>query len=363
MAITRKITASTASKFLIGFGCAGGLISDPQGDIPYKFTTTDAASSSDIAGTSDPLSIITIQGGPTYPASGDTSPKEIKSANNYEVLKDANTKLSYTYEDNSIGQAACQIALRIIGYSTGDTYEKRHDVYSCKYPTKAPDGLYKNRMTWPAPVSPENFNYSNFYFGFDCSSFVSFVYRIVFGNTTIGNKYARYNYDTGKWVETLYTEKLADLAVDKRLIVNLNCFDSDTLLPGDILLYASNPDHKYNVGHAAMYLGYYEYHPITNQKVNAHLIIETSAVPRPLRVCGIEKLESETSDSYSRVHYRGIDIHDILMVFRPSIQYFREVQGMDCYGLNVTSDQISKTMAGYDDFADSNRHSVLFKNN
>ena len=360
MSITNPITKDVALSYLLGFHCSGARISEPQNDIPVRMNTK-----TDVEYTADPDSIFGEQNGADYYGLGDTDSKIIGSDNNYTTeYKGANT--SYTFEDNSIGEAACQLALRIIGYSTGDTYQTRHDVYSADSPNKAPDGEYKSRNSWPTPVALDDFNYPNFYFGFDCSSFVSFIYRIVFGNNDIGNAYASYNYTSHKWGLPCNTESLAVHAVENNLIVNLNCFNPKSLLPGDILLYwKKGSDHKYQAGHAALFLGYYKYHPITGAEVDTYLLIETNSKYHPLHVCGINKRTGTSGDiaAYHRdgqfaCPISGSTDWGIRMIFRPSIEYFKKIEGLDCSGLILTSREITETSKSIETTADDINQSI-----
>lgn len=353
MAITRKITKTVAKNYLLGFHCAGGRISEVNNDIPIRYNTTEAASNNpEYDGTASTESYASESGAPNTIGTNYTIPAVIISPNEQEAKKDDTTvdkktgriisaNVSYTIEDNGIGEAACALALRIINYS-GDTAATRHDQYS-------QNG--RVRMQWPAPVNFEYFDYPNFKFGFDCSSFVSFIYRIIFNGTSLANIYGKYEESTGRWYDTKYTGSLAEHAIDENLIVNINTFEPNTLLAGDIILYYYTDSTKpYKVGHAALYLGKYDYHPITHELSPGFYIIQTNAENFPLHVC---KWDDDWSKDFQYSRSAKRPQRNIRMVFRPSIEYFRKIEGLDCYGLSLTDSEITKTSAKIDTTPDS----------
>lgn len=241
--MSRPIKTATALAYLLGFHCSGARISEPQEAAPYGFDITYDVSESEVAGTADPDSIHSVQGGTNGPSSSGTEsfitypPSNSKDVTyltrTYDWVSDTevNIDIAGSYNDNSIGLAATAAITDILN------------------------------MSPPAQYSGNKRNSVGFY---DCSSLVARAYHTALTNLGITDNYFVTNDGP------LNTEGLAKFLNNHNCLLYINDPNKTDMLhgmlPGDIIIrskhYASASDslgtrskYKYETAHALMYVG------------------------------------------------------------------------------------------------------------
>ena len=338
MSVERPITKKTAINYLLGFHCAGARISESDVEMSYGFNTTTEQS---VGVNVDIDGIWSEDNRGGYNDTNSNSGRTGNAENNYPIIKDNATynyntgqddiaNLGYTYDHNEIGEQAVALAKQILSfhndyYSMGKVGEYEYDSA----------GRKKFRTDWP-PISQAGQNVKKY--GFDCSSFCSYIYRVLFDGTSIASKYAG-SYDSsygnnGGFSSANSTGDFSTLFRDNNMLVGINTgFPStdqiDFMLPGDIILWSSGSINRYNYGisHASLYIG-------KDASVdNDPAIIETNGSGSPLKLRSLYWR--------NRKDYTG-DLK-IMFIARPSIHYYKKVEGINVLGLSFKPGRDDRT--------------------
>lgn len=255
MSVDRPIIKKDAFMYLLGFHCAGAMLSEDKGISVGFNTTVEASSDPESSGTATPESSFSTGGTVTTTGNNYAIPLVIEDSDYFTVPEKTHettdpvtgepvpVDITDSYTDQTIGNAA-------VSYGA-DCYS--HDSYYSQ----------DNRSDKNNPPGTYGYYY-------DCSSLVSRIYNKVLtaaGYTDYGNSFANYHYtkqttdDYIGW-HCCNTESLATLADKRSLFICINCYDESLLLPGDIILWkrdhtdgGSVSSKKYYLNHAALYIG------------------------------------------------------------------------------------------------------------